>query len=42
MAAAERLNLEDFELSQTYQMFWDKLERWQADKHLNAFAPASD
>ncbi len=27
MTAAERLGLEDFELSQTYMMFWDKLEK---------------
>jgi bleomycin hydrolase len=27
MKAAEALNLEDFELSQTYTMFWDKLEK---------------
>jgi bleomycin hydrolase len=27
MTAAERLGLEDFELSQTYMMFWDKFEK---------------
>lgn len=27
MAAAERMNLENFELSQNYLMFWDKLEK---------------
>ena len=27
MAAAENMNLEDFELSQNYLFFWDKLER---------------
>src|SRR5690349_1250810 len=27
MPAAEKMNLEDFELSQNYQMFWDKLEK---------------
>jgi len=27
MAAAEGMNLEDFELSQNYPMFWDKLEK---------------
>ncbi|MFM7187617.1 MAG: C1 family peptidase [Armatimonadota bacterium] len=27
MTAAERLGLDDFELSQTYLMFWDKLEK---------------
>lgn len=27
MAAAEEMNLEDFELSQNYLMFWDKLEK---------------
>jgi len=27
IAAAERMNMEDFELSQNYLMFWDKLEK---------------
>ncbi|GAB4459876.1 MAG: C1 family peptidase [Armatimonadaceae bacterium] len=27
MSAAERLNLDDFEFSQSYLMFWDKLEK---------------
>ncbi len=27
MSAAANMNLEDFELSQNYQMFWDKLEK---------------
>lgn len=27
MAAAEAMGIEDFELSQNYQMFWDKLEK---------------
>ncbi len=27
MAAAEKMNMEDFELSQNYTMFWDKLEK---------------
>ncbi len=27
ITAAEKMNLEDFELSQNYQMFWDKLEK---------------
>jgi bleomycin hydrolase len=27
MKAAEQMNLEDFEFSQNYQMFWDKLEK---------------
>lgn len=27
MAAAEQMNMEDFELSQSYLFFWDKLER---------------
>ncbi|HZT42186.1 MAG TPA: C1 family peptidase [Chthonomonadaceae bacterium] len=27
MAAAENMSMEDFELSQNYQFFWDKLER---------------
>lgn len=27
MAAAQQMNLEDFELSQNYLMFWDKLEK---------------
>jgi bleomycin hydrolase len=27
MTAAEKMNLEDFELSQSYTFFWDKLER---------------
>ncbi|HVK07032.1 MAG TPA: C1 family peptidase [Armatimonadaceae bacterium] len=27
MAAAQKMNLEDFELSQSYLFFWDKLER---------------